>query len=73
MTPLTRERRPLAMLCRKVTSTWEKTSAAHCLGLGIQEEGFRKPSGPPEGCDEGVPLGSGVGTGVATTVGCGDA
>ena len=56
MTPLTRESRPSAMICRKVTSTWLKTSAAHCCGsgtLGSQCSGFRNPRMLPEWCEEG--------------------
>src|SRR5579872_6407209 len=71
ITPLTRDRRPLAMLCRKVTRTWEKTSAAHCLGSGSQLPGLRNPNGVPEECEGELPVGHGVGTGVGALVGTG--
>src|SRR5579884_3171428 len=70
MTPFTRECRPSAMLRRKVTSTWEKMSAAQVLGSGSQFEGFSAPSGLPEPCEGDAPvaLGVGVTTGVGVDV-----
>src|SRR5579884_12386 len=70
ITPFTRECSPSAMLRRKVTSTWEKMSAAQVLGSGSQFEGFRAPSGLPEPCKGDVPDGPGVGvmTGVGVDV-----
>src|SRR5947209_20306956 len=69
MTPSTSDRRPLAMLCRKVTRTCEKMSAAHCLGSGSQLPGLRKPKEPPDECEGDESVLPGVGTGEEITVG----